>query len=79
VNLDNQRNRARSLLKAARRGDPEAVRRFAAEPRVRASQRFALHQAQVVIAREHGFASWPKLKAHAEAEMWRAARVEPKR
>jgi ankyrin repeat protein len=27
---------------------------------------FALHDAQLVLARAHGFASWPKLKAHVE-------------
>ena len=63
----NQRNRARALLKAARARDPEALRRFTADPRVRASRDFSLHHAQLVIAREHGLASWAKLKAHVDA------------
>ncbi len=67
LNLENQRNRARALLKAARARDPEALRRFTADPRVRVSRDFSLHHAQLVIAREHGFASWAKLKAHVDA------------
>jgi methyltransferase (TIGR00027 family) len=70
LNLDNQRKRARSLLNAARARDTEALQRFAAaHPRFRSSSaddvsRLSLHHAQLVIAREQGFASWAKLKAH---------------
>ena len=69
LNLDNQRKRARSLLNTARARDTEALQRFAAaHPRFDASttddaSRWSLH-AQLVIAREQGFASWAKLKAH---------------
>ena len=34
--------------------------------RRRAGEQLALGQAQLELAREHGFPSWPKLKAHAE-------------
>jgi methyltransferase (TIGR00027 family) len=70
LNLDNQRKRARSLLNAARARDAEALQRFAAaHPRLLASatddaSSWSLHHAQLVIAREQGFASWAKLKAH---------------
>jgi methyltransferase (TIGR00027 family) len=79
LSLENQRKRARSLLKAARARDAQALRRFAAaDSRFRASSedpaRWALHHAQLVIAREQGFASWAKLKAHAAStEPWRGA------
>jgi methyltransferase (TIGR00027 family) len=72
TNLENQRKRARALLKAARARDAQALQRFAAaDSRFRASSEdptlWALHQAQLVIAREQGFASWAKLKAHVDA------------
>jgi methyltransferase (TIGR00027 family) len=80
LNLENQRKRARSLLKAARAGDPVALRRLALlhrgpAPRNRrgdaceaARPRWSLHHAQLVIARELGFTTWAKLKAHIEAD-----------
>ena len=69
LNLDNQRKRARSLLNAARRRDAHALQRFAAaDPCFRNPSedlsRWSLQHAQLVIAREQGFASWAKLKAH---------------
>ena len=71
VNLENQRKRARTLLKAARAGDARALRRLAALPAKRkaaAADRppWSLHDAQLAIARELGFTSWAKLKAHLE-------------
>ena len=77
LNLENQRKRARSLLKAARAGESQALRRLAAlRPKAGAPgrgaaadrPRWSLHHAQLVIAREQGFTSWAKLKAHAEAD-----------
>jgi hypothetical protein len=61
--LENLRNQARSLQKQHRAGDAEArlrvhgVLRDAEEP-------LKLHDAQFVLAREHGFASWPRLVEH---------------
>jgi hypothetical protein len=49
---------AKDLLRAARRGDPAAVARVRA-----VSDRPTLAAAQLALAREHGFASWPRLKA----------------
>src|SRR5262245_46126652 len=58
LNLEQQKNRAKDLLRAAKAGDPQALQRLAAnrDPR--------LADAQLTIARELRFASWPKLKAH---------------
>src|SRR5579871_4694933 len=73
-NLDQLKHQARDLLNAHRAGDEEALRRireshprFArlAEADVR-SVRFTLSGAQLVIAREYGFVSWPKLKDYVE-------------
>lgn len=55
-NLEYYRKQAKALLKAVKTGDSNAVRRLSMpEP--------ALHDAQLVIAREQGFASWPRFKA----------------
>jgi methyltransferase (TIGR00027 family) len=62
LDFDRERKHARALLSAARAGDPAALQRFrAADPKFDPSF-LALHVAQRVIAREHGFASWAKLK-----------------
>jgi ankyrin repeat protein len=60
--LDQQKKQARELLRAARAGDPAALRRFH-EHHPRGAGRLALADAQLVLAREYGFASWPRLKA----------------
>ncbi len=73
MNLEQQKKQARELLRELRAGNTEAIERLrryhqrwlrADTPTIR--QRIALHDAQFVLAREQGFASWPKLKAHAE-------------
>jgi hypothetical protein len=56
--LDQLRRQARELLRAAAASDEQALRRL----RV-VSQKQTLSAAQLAIAREHGFASWPKLRA----------------
>ena len=69
LNLVNQRKHARSGLNAARAGDARALRRIAAlQPQRKSAERWSLHHAQRAIARELGFASWSKLKAHIEAD-----------
>jgi len=55
-NLDFYRKQAKSLLKSARAGDMRAIERL--------ENKLALHAAQFAIARENGFASWPKLRVH---------------
>jgi ankyrin repeat protein len=73
-NLEQQRKRAKDLLKAVRTGDPDAIARFRrGNPRFAAGTSEAilsgarLTDAQWVIAREYGFASWARLEAHIEA------------
>ena len=60
--LGQLRHQARDLLRAARAGDPAAAGRIQA-----VSDRMTLAAAQLAVAREYGFASWPRLKAEVEA------------
>jgi ankyrin repeat protein len=67
--LENLRKQAKSLLKATRSNDAEAlarVREFHPHPAA-ASNKLSLSGAQLVIARSYGFASWSKLKRHLDA------------
>jgi hypothetical protein len=58
--LEQLQKQAKDLLRQRRAGDPAAAARLAAtDP--------CLADAQFVIAREHGFESWAKLKHHIEA------------
>jgi uncharacterized protein YjbI with pentapeptide repeats len=68
-NIDQLRRQARELHRAAADGEPAAL------ARVRAfSERVSLSAAQLAVAREYGFASWPAL--HAEVER-RLAELPP--
>lgn len=67
--LDHLRQEARDLQRLHRAGDPAAAERIVAHhPRASrlAGTPLRLADAQLVIAREYGFPSWPKLKAHVE-------------
>ena len=73
--LEFDRKQARALLEAARRGDADAVARFRAHhPRFRGGgiAHPALHDAQLVIAREYGVASWPRWKQLVETRLLEA-------
>jgi ankyrin repeat protein len=62
-NLEQLRKQAKDLLERYRSGEESAaaeVHRFELNPD---KDTFALHDAQRVLARAYGFASWPKLKA----------------
>jgi hypothetical protein len=59
--LDQLRRQARELLRAATNGEARAVARLGA-----VSERVTLSAAQLAVAREHGFPSWPVLKAEVE-------------
>ena len=60
IDLSRARREAKALLKAARAGDPEELRRIGLpQPR--------LADAQLAIAREQGERSWPGLVRRAEA------------
>jgi hypothetical protein len=56
--LDQLRRQARELLRAAAAGDEQALRRIHV-----VTPRQTLSAAQLAIAREYGFPSWPKLRA----------------
>jgi ankyrin repeat protein len=60
--LDQLRHQARELLRAAKAGDAAAISRIET-----VSDRRTLAAAQLAIAREYGFASWPKLKDELDA------------
>lgn len=64
--LDQLRRQARELHQAARDGNPRSLRRLGQAPAA-----VTLSAAQLAIARDYGFASWPRLKA--EVERRRAA------
>jgi ankyrin repeat protein len=67
--LDQLRHQAKDLLRAAQAGDPAAVIRIRA-----VSDRMTLAGAQLAVAREYGFASWPQLKAEVAARTMDLAR-----
>jgi ankyrin repeat protein len=63
--LEQLRKQAKDLLRAHRAGDPDAVARVAAH-HPQPDETLKLTGAQLVVAREHGFASWPRLRAYVE-------------
>jgi ankyrin repeat protein len=65
--LDQLRRRAKELRDAARSGDPVAVGRIAAHTPAARPGTVTLAAAQLVIAREHGYPSWPRLREEARA------------
>ena len=65
--LEQLRKQAKDLLRDARRGDESALGRVATLGRDVHGARITLADAQLVIAREHGFPSWPKLVRHVES------------
>lgn len=58
---DQLRRQARELLRAATDGEPSALARLHA-----VSERVTLSSAQLAVAREYGFPSWPQLQAQAQ-------------
>ncbi len=62
LNLEYYKKAAKSLLKAAQSADRSALERIARYS-TKPSQPAELNQAQLTIAREQGFASWPKFRA----------------
>lgn len=69
--LSFDRKQAKALLRACRAGDRAAIARLHEQlPRTRGahSRDLTLADAQFVIARERGFESWAKLKAHIGAQ-----------
>src|SRR5271167_1220299 len=73
--LEQYRKQAKDLVKACKSGHSEAVQRIErhhsqpsklTDPRT-LSATFSLADAQLAIAREHGFESWPRFAKHIEA------------
>ena len=73
--LEYHKKQAKRLRKSHQAGDPKAIERIrefhpvylhSSENDILAGK-FSLRDAQLVIAREYGIASWPKLKKHIES------------
>jgi hypothetical protein len=64
--LDHYRKAAKRLVRAHAAGDPEALARAERALGERAARRFALSDAQWVIAREHGHRSWAAFRTAVE-------------
>lgn len=71
--LDQLKTQARELLKAFRSGDAAAITAFAVHPRAVDPTAAKLTDAQLVIARSHGFSSWPVLRREVNRRRLRAA------
>jgi ankyrin repeat protein len=64
--LNQLRRQAKELMRAFLAGEAEASEEVAAHYRGANPSTFALHDAQLVIARSYGFESWPRLKAYVD-------------
>jgi ankyrin repeat protein len=64
--LEQLKRQSKELLAAFRAADPAAVNEATAFYDDPQPATFALHDAQLVIARSYGFDSWPKLKAYVD-------------
>jgi ankyrin repeat protein len=63
--LEQLRNQAKDLRRAALAGEPDALAEVA-QHFPDAPPPFSLHAAQLVVARRYGFPSWARLKRHVE-------------
>ena len=63
--LEQLRNQAKDLVRAHRAGDAAARSRVATH-HPRPAEPLKLSGAQLVVAREHGFPSWPRLRAYVD-------------
>lgn len=64
--LDQYRKQAKELARACHSGDGDALTRLRAHHPQPPTGRVALSDAQLVLAREHGYESWPKFAAQVE-------------
>ncbi|UUX50992.1 DUF1835 domain-containing protein [Nisaea acidiphila] len=76
LNLEQQRKRAKELLELVRDDDPQARGRVEAHHSNADPDAFQLADAQLVVARENGFLSWPRMKAHIERLRFDRLRIE---
>jgi hypothetical protein len=75
--FDQLKRQAKELLEAFRAGDATAVAEVAAHYRVAGSAAFALHDAQLVLARAYGFDSWPRLKEFVDGVTGASRMIKP--
>lgn len=79
--LDQLRNQARELQRAVRRGEPAALSRVSRwHPDPPPAAGFPLTAAQLVLAREHGFTSWARLRRYVQivtARAWSPGQPPP--
>jgi len=64
--LEQLKRQAKKLLRGFMAGEAEAAAEVNAHYRAADATKFALHDAQLVVARSYGFESWPKLKAYVD-------------
>jgi ankyrin repeat protein len=79
--LDQLRSQARELQRAVRRGDPAALARVSRwHPGPPDAAAFPLTAAQLVLSRQHGFASWTRLRRYVQivtARAWTPGQPPP--
>ena len=66
TDLNQLKRQAKELLEAFRGGESATAAEVHAHYRGADAGTFTLHEAQLVLARAYGFASWPKLKAYVD-------------
>lgn len=66
-NLEHLKKQAKELLSQFQQGDAAAIQRFGSLASSPAPEKAKLADAQHLIAREYGFASWPRLKQQVES------------
>src|SRR5262245_25726705 len=64
--IDQLKRQAKELLERFISGDPKATAEVDAYYHDADPSTFALHHAQLILARSYGFLSWPKLKAYVD-------------
>jgi ankyrin repeat protein len=71
--LDQLRNQARELQRAVRLGEPTALTRVSRwHPDPPPADRFPLTAAQLILARQHGFTSWARMRRYVQVVTARA-------
>ena len=81
--VEQYKKQAKDLVKSRKAGDPESIQRIKHyHPRLNklsdseiGSAMFALADAQLVVAREHTFESWPEFVKHIEGMSRRSSPV----
>jgi len=64
LNLEYFRKQAKTLLKAAQNGDPSSLERLSRHLTKFDPAAPKLHEAQLAVAREQGFPSWPRFRSY---------------